>query len=419
MPARALDFELRTTPEGAPFVLLSGEFLPSDDLQKLEAFVRTNRAVAVSFDSPGGHINKAMAVGRLIRELDLLTFQFRSQDCTSACALAFLGGVYRYAEPGSIGVHKSSFDASASTTVDEAVSAIQQSTSDVIRYISEMGADPALLALSLSYENFDVRYLSGSEMAELKVTTEQPPQQSAATAKAPPSRTPGIQTPRRGEPGVVLTPAEVEGVMQETGLAFLAAVKQELPLEYETLVHALIESAANNESEIEIAQKYAEFAAELQDKYAAQIKNAPDEAILAVLRTNLDFLTIVQRRESSGVCTHFVLWGATILNSNDPEYQRWVDKLEAALVRAFGAALRNPEPVRPPSDADWWEIEAAFTGTPDQFQLVLDRDTTNPGFCKAAILFIEALINSRNASGRRVRVQLAYNVASANRTDPP
>ena len=138
--------------------------------------MRADRNAIVSFNSPGGNVYKAMDVGRLIRKLNLSTAQPRFQECASACSLAFLGGVQRYADPGAIGVHKSSFNPDIPMTAEEAVSAVQQGTADVMAYISEMGADPGLLALAFSYDSNDIRYLSGSEMARFGMTTDLPPE---------------------------------------------------------------------------------------------------------------------------------------------------------------------------------------------------------------------------------------------------
>ena len=125
----------------------------------------------MAFDSPGGDIYKALELGRLIRRLDLDTIQSTRLQCASACAFAFLGGVLRYAEPASIGVHKGWFVDRRPTDVDVAVAAVQQTTADVIVYIVEMGADPALMGLALSYDSNDMRYLSASEMEKFRVNT--------------------------------------------------------------------------------------------------------------------------------------------------------------------------------------------------------------------------------------------------------
>ncbi|TYR36115.1 hypothetical protein FY036_01320 [Mesorhizobium microcysteis] len=141
---------------------------------------------------------KAMELGRLIRALGLNAIQIRGLECASACALAFLGGVERSAEPGSIGVHKASFTPGAFISTDDAVSAVQELTSQTIRYMIEMGADPALLELSLQYEPDDIRYLSRSEMERHRVVTtvrdDSTPVAQAPTAP-PPAPTQQAQPP--------------------------------------------------------------------------------------------------------------------------------------------------------------------------------------------------------------------------------
>jgi hypothetical protein len=177
-----------TTPDGEPFLVVSGIISSSEDFSAFSAAVATSKARAATFNSPGGNIHKALELGRLIRKLDLETFQSRSLQCVSACAFAFLGGVARYAEPGAIGVHKTWFVDSRPKEVDEAVAAVQQITAEIIGYIVEMGADPALLEVVLSYDSNDMRYLSGSEMAQFRVVTDEqdPAIAGAAAASLPP-----------------------------------------------------------------------------------------------------------------------------------------------------------------------------------------------------------------------------------------
>ncbi|WP_052292089.1 hypothetical protein [Mesorhizobium japonicum] len=156
--ARAgLQFEAGLTDGGLHYVVVSGDFAYQDDLSAFENLVRSSGATAITFRSPGGNIQKAMELGHLIRRLGINTVQFRVAECASACSLAFLGGVVRYAEPGSIGVHKSSFQGDVPLSTEEAVSAVQQITADIITYMIEMGADPALLQLSLQYDSNDIR----------------------------------------------------------------------------------------------------------------------------------------------------------------------------------------------------------------------------------------------------------------------
>ncbi|RUM95216.1 hypothetical protein EET67_24510 [Pseudaminobacter arsenicus] len=166
-----LTYDADQTSDGLRFVMVQGQFAFDDNLDEFAAVVRTHNPSVVSFNSPGGNVAKAMELGRLIRSFRLSTFQLKGLDCSSACALAFLGGVIRLAQPGAIGVHKSSFSEASPISTHEAVSAVQQLTADVMTYMIEMGVDPALLQLSLQYDSDDIRYLSRSEMERFRVVT--------------------------------------------------------------------------------------------------------------------------------------------------------------------------------------------------------------------------------------------------------
>jgi hypothetical protein len=88
--------------------------------------------------------------------------------------------------------------------------------------------------------------------------------------------------------------------------------------------------------------------------------------------------------------------------------------LDAALVRAFAAALRNPASLGYSQDGDLRELAASFKGTPEQFEAALDADPGDPAFCQAAILIVQAAIDSDKAAARRVRALMAYKIATSN-----
>jgi hypothetical protein len=183
------------TDDGGSYLVVSGEFEASDDVSKFLAAVQADGTKVIFFNSPGGNVAKAMEIGRLIRSLRLATIQIRSVECASACSLAFMGGQPRFADPGSIGVHKTSFADTTGMNVADAVSAIQQVTSEVIAYMMEMGIDPGLLQLALNYDSNDMRYLSSSEMARYRLATDgtTPTQEASvmpAIPYAPPASTP-------------------------------------------------------------------------------------------------------------------------------------------------------------------------------------------------------------------------------------
>lgn len=158
---------------GLRVLVVSGEFTSNDYPSEFVNAVAASNATTVTFDSPGGNVVAAMALGRTIRFLGLNTLQIRQLECASACALAFLGGVTRVAAPGSIGVHRTSFAPHSKVGREEAVASVQVLTAEIISYLSEMGVSTELLSLAMRYDRSDIRYLSASEMAELRVTTSQ------------------------------------------------------------------------------------------------------------------------------------------------------------------------------------------------------------------------------------------------------
>lgn len=189
--------------DGLKFVIVTGTFSYEDNLADFERVIRYRNPAVVGFDSAGGNIAKAMELGRMIRRHGLATLQLRELECASSCALAFMGGNPRYAAPGSIGVHKSSFLASTSLNQEEAVSAIQDVTADIIGYMVEMGVDPSLLQLAFKTEADDIRYLSGQEMADFGVTVSGKRTDTAALSQ--PS-TPNLQTSKPVAPKLAPPP---------------------------------------------------------------------------------------------------------------------------------------------------------------------------------------------------------------------
>ncbi|TAV92049.1 hypothetical protein [Rhizobium leguminosarum] len=167
----AISYERMTLPGDMRALVVSGEFEISDDPVAFAGEVAQFKPAFITFRSVGGNVVSAMKIGRMIRALGISTLQIRSAECASACALAFVGGVRRSAEAGSIGVHQASFSDDAALDSKTAVTAVQAMTAEIIGYLTEMGVSPQLLQLSLSVESSDMRYLTSSEMANWGVTT--------------------------------------------------------------------------------------------------------------------------------------------------------------------------------------------------------------------------------------------------------
>lgn len=170
-PALAeMSYDLIVADDGERILIVGGKFDFDDDLSGFTAAVHQHRPSVISFDSSGGNPFAAMNYGRRIRALGLDTVQVRKLDCMSACALAFLGGANRFAEPGSIGVHQSSFASNTELSGADAIAAIQSLTAQIVAYMTEMGVSADLLQVSLAVGSDDIRFLTGQEMASYGVT---------------------------------------------------------------------------------------------------------------------------------------------------------------------------------------------------------------------------------------------------------
>lgn len=232
--AWALDFKPVTSSSAAmPFVVVSGEFGTNEPLAGFLEAVTQSGAKVVTFDSPGGNVLTAIQLGRMIRALGLDTLQVRQMECASACSLAFMGGVKRFADPGSIGVHRSSFSSNAAVSTDDAVAGVQALTANIISYLNDMGVDPKLLAVALSYDKSDIRYLSASEMAELRVTNMDVAQASASTPPAespsPPQAEAKVQNDELERAAVTFVRRLIEQHGDDAGLAIAQVVASYAP----------------------------------------------------------------------------------------------------------------------------------------------------------------------------------------------
>lgn len=144
---------------GAWAIFISGP-IDRDAASRLEATIRANNIPYqshVNLDSPGGNLFSAMELGRVIRKYELSTSvkkrgakqstQFGESyltapgKCLSACALAFIGGRFRFLwSDREIGLHR--FYAEKPLDLDGDVA--QLASARVVDYISSMGVDTSL-----------------------------------------------------------------------------------------------------------------------------------------------------------------------------------------------------------------------------------------------------------------------------------
>ncbi len=167
-------------------IFLEGEIDSGAPARVAEALKKAGSDGAdVYINSPGGNLLAGIQIGQLIRKAgantrigsiepdpsEIITgklgIKYLPGYCMSACSLAFLGGVYRYANEGSkYGVHRFSSGALPETNDLDVAQVISAAVS---AYIREMGVDTALFELMVQKGKDDIRILSATELTQLNV----------------------------------------------------------------------------------------------------------------------------------------------------------------------------------------------------------------------------------------------------------
>jgi hypothetical protein len=147
--------------------------------QRLEEVLRRNNIPDGSYlflHSPGGNMSGGMKLGKTIRNHLLLTnigqFTPKGSDrdlpgeCYSACAMAFLGGEYRFLTEGSIyGVHRFFWEKSTGHDLELA----QMMSAVVVEYIRSMDVNTDLFTVASRAGRDEVMTPSRSELIRLNV----------------------------------------------------------------------------------------------------------------------------------------------------------------------------------------------------------------------------------------------------------
>jgi hypothetical protein len=133
----------------------------------------------VVLNSPGGSLLAGLEIGRAIRRLGLITdigvktgpleygrYSYTSGSCFSACALAVLGGKFRYLTAGSrYGVHRFFFTKPSGNDADLA----QIMSAAVTTYLAELDIDNGLFALATTAGKDDMVEPDRSKLQALRV----------------------------------------------------------------------------------------------------------------------------------------------------------------------------------------------------------------------------------------------------------
>ncbi|SFA96143.1 hypothetical protein SAMN03159496_01194 [Rhizobium sp. NFR07] len=138
--------------------------------QEIEA--RGEYVKRIDLNSPGGSVDDAIAMSKLIREKKLQTRVNARALCASSCPIVFAGGAERMAEKDAvIGVHQVFNGSRERPSAEQAMSSAQSTTARVARHLEEMGIGSGLWLHALETPPDRLYYLTDKEMTDFKLVT--------------------------------------------------------------------------------------------------------------------------------------------------------------------------------------------------------------------------------------------------------
>lgn len=232
----------------------------------------------------------------------------------------------------------------------------------------------------------------------------------------PAAESPAPKAPAQQPTAAPRVLSDFEIGLRKTGGQMFQAIQEELPDEYDALV---AQARALEARDLTVKQAMPEIEKSMRAILARNLpllEQAPDEMIASMIEARLAALEIVAARETPEVCARYAQFGAAALPDPKAEAYRTSFVVAAArLIRAIGAARRSPQPVEPSRDEDWQQLTTVFKlggGSESEFDLLVNEETSNPGYCAAEIRFHRAVLETPGPAGRRVRTDYARQIAS-------
>ncbi|HHY51491.1 MAG TPA: hypothetical protein GYA10_17290 [Alphaproteobacteria bacterium] len=161
-PAVTQTFGVFSLPANAPEVIvMNGEVTHTLAADFQRALAARPDAKVLVLNSPGGYVDNALQVARVVHEQGMTTVVAKGMGCYSACAYIFFAGPKRYVE-GELGVHQ------ISAEVADLVLA-QTTLGDVLDALDQFGVQQPIISVMLKTPPEDMYVFTESEVAELGI----------------------------------------------------------------------------------------------------------------------------------------------------------------------------------------------------------------------------------------------------------
>lgn len=163
------------TMEGDSTILVTGEIKPGDaaafDRHLRQVVNSRKRLEFVDLNSPGGSIDEAILLGRLVRESRAFVIVGPGSKCFSSCVLILAGGAHRAVKGGTVGIHRPFFRDSPKESVASELSRVEARAK---RYVNEMGVPEALVEAMFSISPSEVQILSEADLSRYRLNKTDP-----------------------------------------------------------------------------------------------------------------------------------------------------------------------------------------------------------------------------------------------------
>ena len=146
--------------------------------------------------SPGGSVDDAIEMARLVRERLISTFVPADGYCASACPLLFAGGWTRHAGDGAwVGVHQvyavpTTASVSLAPDVDRSIADIQETIARCQELLAQMGVDPAVWIKAMQTPADSLYVLTEEELVSYRLVRPLPDDARFIGPPAPPRPVP-------------------------------------------------------------------------------------------------------------------------------------------------------------------------------------------------------------------------------------
>ena len=139
----------------------------AEEVEKRGTYVKT-----VVLQSPGGSVQDALAMGKLIRAKNFSTEVEGGRYCASSCPLVFAGGVERRAgAKAAIGVHQVSAAAVRELSGAAGMENAQRVSAEAQNYLRSMGVDLGVWVHAMATPPDELFYFKPEELLALKLAT--------------------------------------------------------------------------------------------------------------------------------------------------------------------------------------------------------------------------------------------------------